>query len=242
MHNHFLMDCEAGKGTSVRQWWFSRFLGLFLAFLPFGCAFGDEALPICVLPSVSAGGMTLLLDAVERDPVALLLDPDTRLLEHDRPAVLQTVWENPEATGLPRLRLADPLPEFWVQPASWRPFVRGPEGYSGMGTEVRARDWAGIPATDRRAYRLDPGLRKAPTLSSVAPPGAGLLRLGGSTGAFRLTWNGVAGRVYQLYYTADLGRPFQLVDILIASEDGEAQFALPTLGSSGFYRVAEVTP
>lgn len=186
--------------------------------------------------------MTLLLDAVERDPVALLLDPDTRLAEHARPVVLQTVWENSEASGLPRLRLTDPLPEFWVQPASWRPFVRGPESYSGMGREVRARDWAGISATDRRAYRLDPGLRATPTLSSVAPPGVGLLRLGGSTGSFRVNWNGVAGRVYQLYYTADLGSPFQLMDTLIASEDGQAQFALPTLGTLGFYRIAEITP
>jgi len=156
--------------------------------------------------------------------------------------ILQTVWDNPDATGLPRLRLADAVPEFWAQPASWMPFVRGPETYSGLGTELRSRDWAGMPATDRRSYRLDPGLRSEPTPTSVTPPGSGSIRLQFGPASLRLAWNGLAGRVYELHYTPDLGRPFQLIQTVIASDDAEAQIALLPAGSQGFYRLAEVAP
>lgn len=210
--------------------------------MPFGFALGDEPLPVCALPAVSAGGLTLLLDPVERTPIALLADPAARLSPNRWPVVLQTVWDNPDATGLPRLRLADALPEFWAQPAVWAPFIRGPESSSGSGTELRARDWAGLPATDQRAYRLDPGLRPDLTPTSMAPRGSGSIRLQNSAGSLRLAWSGLAGRVYQVYFTADLGRPLQWMQTLITSEDGEAQVALPTAGAQGFYRIAEIAP
>ena len=220
-----------------------RFLALILlALLPPGLALGAEPLPLCVVPSVSAGGLTLLLDPVEHTPVALLSDPDNRLPMNRWPVVLQTVWDNPDATGLPRLRLADALPEFWAQPAVWSPFLRGPESFSGQNTEVRTRDWAGLPATDRRSYRLDPGLRSAPTPISVAPPGVGSIRLRMGGDSLQLTWTGGAGRIYQVHFTADLGRPFQLMQTLIASGDGAAQIPLPTTGPKGFYRLSEIAP
>ena len=222
---------------------FSRFLALILIeLLPLGLAHGEEPLPLCALPSVSADGLTLLLDPVDHTPIALLSDPNARLPLNRWPVVLQTVWENRDATGLPRLRLADALPEFWAQPAVWTPFLRGPDAYSGQGTEVRARDWAGLPATDRRSYRLDPGLRTAPTPTSVAPPGVGSIRLRIGGDALQLAWTGGAGRIYQVHFTADLGRPFQLMQTLIASADGEAQIALPKAGFQGFYRLAEIAP
>ena len=222
---------------------FSRFLALILIeLLPLGLAHGEEPLPLCALPSVSADGLTLLLDPVDHTPIALLSDPNARLPLNRWPVVLQTVWENRDATGLPRLRLADALPEFWAQPSVWMPFLRGPDAYSGQGTEVRARDWAGLPATDRRSYRLDPGLRTAPTPTSVAPPGVGSIRLRIGGDALQLAWTGGAGRIYQVHFTADLGRPFQLMQTLIASADGEAQIALPKAGSQGFYRLAEIAP
>jgi hypothetical protein len=186
--------------------------------------------------------MILLLDPVEHTPIALLSDPDARLSGDQRPLVLQTVWDNLAAIGLPRLRLVDALPEFWVQPASLKTFVRGPEAYSGIGTELSARDWAGMPATDRQAYRLDPGLRPAPTPTSLTPPGGGQMQLGGSAGSLQLAWNGVAGRVYQVYHTPNLTRPFALTETLIAAQDGSLQIVLPTAGSQGFYRLAEVVP
>lgn len=221
----------------------SRFLALLLlALLPPSLALGAEPLPLCVVPSISAGGLTLLLDPVEYTPVALLSDPDNRLPMNRWPVVLQTVWDNPDATGLPRLRLADALPEFWAQPAVWSPFLRGPESFSGQNTEVRTRDWAGLPATDRRSYRLDPGLRSAPTPTSVAPPGVGSIRLQMSRGSLQLAWTGVTGRIYQIHFTADLGRPFQLMQTLIASGDGAVQIPLPTTGSNGFYRLSEIAP
>ena len=220
----------------------SRFFALIFLLMPLGSTLGDEPLPVCALPNFSTGGLTLLLDPVDRTPIALLSDPNARLAMNQWPVVLQTVWDNPDATGLPRLRLADALPEFWVQPAVWKPFLRGPDAYAGLGTELRARDWAGLPTTDRRAYRLDPGLRTEPTSRSSVPPGIGSIRVGIVAGSVQLTWNGVAGRVYQIHFTADLNRPFQLIQTLIASVDGEAQVALPIGGFQGFYRIAEIAP
>ena len=220
----------------------SRFFAVAVVVLPLGSALSEETLPLCALPALSAEGLTLLLDPVERTPIALLSDPNARLSMNDGPVVLQTAWDGPYATGLPRLRLADAHPEFWAQPAVWRTFLRGPEAYSGWGTELRGRDWAGLPATDHRSYRLDPGLRSAPTSTSAAPPGVGSVRLGIAAGSLQLAWNGVAGRIYQILFTPDLSRPFQLVQTFIAFEDGEARFVLPTAGAQGFYRLAEITP
>jgi hypothetical protein len=236
------LNRAACKGRVISPRGLFGFLALSLGLLPLGFAVGDEPLPVCALPAVSAEGLTLLLDPVEHAPIALLSDPDARLPVNRWPVVLQTVWDNPDATGLPRLRLADALPEFWAQPAVWVPFLRGPAAYSGLGTEVRARDWAGLPATDRRSYRLDPGLRSAPTLASVAPPGGGLIRLQGNAASLRLAWNGGPGRVYQVHYATNLSGPFQVMQTLIASEDGDVQVALPTAGSQGFYRLAEIAP
>ena len=219
-----------------------RCFALIFVVQPFGSALGEEPLPLCALPSISAGDLTLLLDPVEHTPIALLSDPFVRHSMNGLPVVLQTERDNPDATGLPRLRLADESPEFWAQPAVWKSFQRGPDAYSGWGTELRARDWAGLPTTDRRAYRLDPGLRAAPTTTSVVPPGVGSIRLGNAAGSLQLIWNGVAGRVYQVYFTADLSRPFQLIQTSIAAQDGEARFPLPTAGSQGFYRIAEIAP
>lgn len=230
-----------GESKSNSRERISRFLALILGLLPMSFAHGDEPLPVCALPAVSAEGLTLLLDPVDHSPIALLSDPDARLHMNRWHLVLQTVWENPDAAGLPRLRLADALPEFWAQPAALQPFLRGPGAYSGMGTELRARDWAGLPATDRRSYRLDPGLRD-PTSASVAPPRSGSSSLQVAAGAFRLVWNGVAGRVYQVHYTASLSRPFELIQTLIASDSSEIQIPLPAAESQGFYRLAEVAP
>jgi hypothetical protein len=221
---------------------FAQFLGLALGLLYLGFARGGEPLSVCAVPALSSGGLTLLLDPVELTPIALLSDPDARLPLNRWPMVLQTVQDNPGAAGLPLVRLTDALPEFWAQPASWMSFVRGPEAYSGLGTEVRARDWAGMPATDRRSYRLDPGLKPDPTPNSSTPPGGGLMRVQVSPGSLRLAWNGLAGRVYQVQYTTDLRRPFQSVQTLIASEDGEAQVALPISDSQGFFRLVEIAP
>ena len=140
------------------------------------------------------------------------------------------------------MRLADALPEFWAQPAVWKQFLRGPDAYSGWGGELHARDWAGLPATDRRSYRLDPGLRTVPTSTSAAPPGVGSIRLGVFAGALHLAFNRLAGRVYQVYFTADLSRTFVFKQTFIASEVGEFQIALPTAGFQGFYRLAEIAP
>lgn len=219
-----------------------RILALSFLFLPSEPAFSAEPLSVNALPSVSAGGLTLLLDPVERTPIALLSDPFARLSPNGSHAVLQTVLENVDAAGLPRLRLADALPEHWAQPAIWRTFQRGPDAYTGWGVEVRARDWAGMPATDHRSYRLDPGLRTMPTPTSVTPPGAGTVRLGKVAGGFQLIWNGIAGRIYEVQFTADLKQPFQLAQSIIASGDGEVRFTLPTGGSRGFYRLAEIAP
>ena len=231
------------KSKSIRRRGLSHLLVLILGVLPLGFVLAEEPLSVCAIPAVSAGGMTLLLDPVEQTPVALLSDPDARLPLDRWPMVLETAWDNPDATGLPQLRLTDALPAFWAQPAVLRPFLRGPEAYSGIGIEVRARDWAGLPATDRRSYRLDPGLGSTSTsFLSATPPGGGSIRPQVVSGSLRLAWNGAAGRVYQVQHTVNLNQPFQVVQTLIASTDGEIQVSLPKADPQGYYRLAEIAP
>jgi len=239
---HDSLNYSAGKNKSLSQGRILQVLALILWFLPIGFAVGEEPLTVCALPDITAGGLTLLLDPVGHTPVALLSDPDARLPGNRWPVVLQTVWDHPDETGLPHLKLADALPEFWAQPAVLMPFLHGPEAYAGIGTELRARDWAGLPATDRQSYRLDPGLKPSSTYASPPVTGGGSIRLQVTTGSLRLAWNGVAGRVYQLLHTANLGQPFQLMQTLIASQTGEVQISVPTVDSQGFYRLVEIVP
>ena len=68
------------------------------------------------------------------------------------------------------------------------------------------------------------------------------LYVGIAAGLVQLAWNGVSGRVYQIHFTTDLSRPFQLIQTLIAPADGETQTALPIADFQGFYRIAEIAP
>lgn len=219
-----------------------RLLAVALAACRLSGARAEEPLALSAIPSFSVDGLTLLLDPVEYTPIAIAQDPDGRLAATDGSAVLQTQWSGSDSPGLPQLRLGDVHPEYWAQPAVWETFVRGPEVYSGWGTELRARDWAGMPMTDRRSYRLDPGLRATPTPSSTVPPGVGSIRWSSGNGSGRLTWTGLAGRVYQVFFATDLNQPFRLLQSSIAAQDGEMSVVLPSAGPQGFYRLAEVRP
>ncbi len=207
-----------------------------------GEALADETLAVCAIPSATAGGLTLLLDPVDSTPVALVSDPNSRLIASGSPVVMTTRWGGADISGPLQLRLSEVQPEFWAQPVSWRSFLRGPDEYAGWGVEVRARDWAGVPMTDRRSYRLDPGLKAPPTYQFGVLPGVGTIRMNHVGGALQLAWTGFAGRTYQVHYSAELNKPSRLLLTIVATQDGETRITLPASGAQGFFRVANVSP
>jgi hypothetical protein len=213
-----------------------------LALVALALARAADPLPVAGRIGPTASGTTLWLDAESRAPTALLTDPSGRLPTESRSLVLQTIDASPISPGFRHLEVADAFPEFWAQPAVWEVFLKGPGAFSGLGRELQARDWAGRRTTDRRAYALDPGLERSWTLSAVAPPGVGLVTPGLGQGSLRLSWSGLAGRVYRIDRALTLARPFQELQTLIAAEDGSLTLDLAFDGSEGFYRVAEIEP
>lgn len=237
---------SAGPGRwkikSTHQRVFLRLLGLILGLAPFHAVFGEQPLSVCALPSVSTGGNILLLDPVTHVAIALLSDPNGRLADRSQPVILQTVGPNDIGATLPTLTLVDVLPEFWAQPASFSPFLKGPGAYSGEGAEIRVQDWAGMQSTDRRSYRLDPGLKLTPVIAYSVPREGVRLTVKRISNSLFVEWSGVAGRTYQLQFAASVNGPFALVQTLNAAQDGAIQANISPNDTQGFYRVAEISP
>ena len=220
-------------------------LGLSCVFAIFGACFvvrGGGPLPIVGLPSASYEGLTLLIDPLEHAPVALLLEATDRLPPGRRSLTLHGIQDDSVAVGLPRFRVTDALPEFWAEPAVWQPFRTGPAAFSGLGRELRTKDWAGRPFADRRAYALDNGLPARRTAAALSPPGVGMLELSAGRASLSLAWDGVAGRIYALEHTEDLNRSFRNLRTWIAPADGRLHLELPVAAAAGFYRLVELPP
>lgn len=233
---------ERWKTKAIHQRVLARVLGLILGLTPIHVVIGNQPLSVCALPSVSTNGNILLLDPVTHVSIAFLSDPNGRLADRSQPVILQTVGPNDIGATLPTLKLVDALPEFWAQPASFSPFLKGPGAYSGQGTEIRAQDWAGMQATDRRAYRLDPGLKLTPVIAYSVPREAVRLTVKRVADSLLVEWAGVAGRTYQLQFATSVNGPFALVQTFNAAQDGAIQTNISPNGTQGFYRVADISP
>jgi hypothetical protein len=194
------------------------------------------------LPSASYEGLTLLIDPLAHVPVALLLDATDRLPPGRRSLTLHGIQDDSVSLGLPVFRVTDALPEFWAEPAVWQPFRTGPAAFSGLGRELRTKDWAGRPFADRRAYALDNGLPARWTAAALSPSGVGMLEWSAVRGSLSLAWDGVAGRIYGLEYTEDLNRSFRNLRTWIAPADGRLHLELPVAAAAGFYRLLELPP
>jgi len=175
--------------------------------------------------------------------VALIDDPNLVLPPERRQVVLETEVESASGAAVPRLRVVDSLPEFWAQPSVWRHFTKGVGAASGFGRDLQPRDWAGRPASDRRAYPLDRGIAKT-LLPEGLPtqPGIGAITLTANARTVFIQWNGVVGHTYSLQFTPTLLRPFAATGPVIAQTPGVQTVSLPLPGEAGFYRVVELTP
>ena len=103
-------------------------LGLSFAFAVVGACTvvrGGGPLPMVGQPAASYEGLTLLMDPLERAPVALLLDATDRLPPGRRSLTLLGIQDDSVSVGLPRFRVTDALPEFWAEPAVWQHFRLG---------------------------------------------------------------------------------------------------------------------
>lgn len=205
-------------------------------------ALASEPFPLVGEPVFSADGLTLLVDALDRAPWALLRDPSQQMTSDRRPLTIRTVQDDIASPGLPVLRVTCVLPEFWAEPAVWQHFRGGPESFSGFGKDQRIKDWAGRPHTDRRAYAMDNGLALSDTTTVGSPRGPGRLTLERGRLTLSLKWNGVAGRVYSLEFTPDLKTAFRTLITFINPQDGVVTIPVSPDGGSGYYRVAELSP
>jgi hypothetical protein len=174
--------------------------------------------------------------------VALLRDATNLLPPGRRSLTLHGIEEDSVSGGLPVFRVTEALPEFWAEPAVWQHFRAGPASYSGMGRELRTKDWAGWPFRDRRAYALDNGLPARRTAAALSPPGVGALELSIEGTSLGLAWEGVAGRIYSLEHTEDLNLSFRNLRTWIAPADGRLNLELPADVVAGFYRLVELPP
>jgi hypothetical protein len=209
-----------------------------------GCTVVHGGGPLAVVgqPAASYEGVTLLLDPLECAPVALLRDATNLLPPGRRSLTLHGIQDDSVSAGVPVFRVTDALPEFWAEPAVWQHFRAGPAAYSGMGRELRTKDWAGRPFTDRRAYTLDNGLPARRTAGALSPPGVGVLELSVGGASLSLAWEGVGGRIYSLEYSEDLNLSFRNLRIWIAPADGRLNLELRADAVAGFYRLVELPP
>ena len=213
------------------------------AWLVTGAAPGDSPFPTSGFRSVAAGGWSLLVDPLTAETVAILEDPALRLPPEPGSLVLQSEGQVP-AAGVPAwLRVVDALPEFWAEPAIWGHFLKGPGAASGWGRDTGHAGWQGSPFPDRRAYRLDPGLRSV-ALAGYLPgvPNIGTLGLHPGPGGLQLTFNAMAGRLYEVQFTRSLLTPFVLQQTVIGLANGPQTVGLPADGSTGFYRLVQRPP
>lgn len=202
-------------------------------------------LPLAVAGKLGAsvGGTAILLDPIYGIALATLEDPSSLLPEAPRSMVLQTTTSTLITGKTPVLRVLDVLPEFWAEPAVWGHFLKGPGAASGFGNEILPRDWAGRPATDRRAYPLDAGLRSVELAESFSIPFTlGTLHINYLRSGILLSFTGRAAHAYAIQYTAALTRPFSVIQTVISPDSSSQTAVLPILGGSGFFRVVELTP
>lgn len=214
---------------------------LFIALAETWSSNAQQPFPACVTPGLTASGLTVLLDPLERTPVVLLTNPSAALTRNNT-VVIQSVRTDSDSNSLPRLQLTEVLPGFWAQPATFVHYLKGPTSFAGTGKEASPRDWAGMPATDQRAYRLDPGLGTRPTDAFTAPPGGGMISMQTFESSTTLTWAGVAGHVYQVQSTANLSDSFAVLDTVVCPADGQVRIQLNPVGPKSFYRIAEIDP
>lgn len=205
-------------------------------------ALASESFPLVGEPVFSADGLTLLVDALDRAPLALLRDRSQQMPSDRRLLTLRTVQDDIASSRLPVLHVTCVLPEYWAEPAVWQHFRGGPESFSGFGKDQRLKDWAGRPHTDRRAYALDNGLASSHPSTAGLPNGPSRLTVERGRATLSVEWNGVAGRVYSLEFTPDLGTAFRTLLTFINPQDRVVTIPVSPDGGSGYYRVAELLP
>jgi hypothetical protein len=178
----------------------------------------------------------MLRDPFSGYPMALLDDRFQRLLPSQAGIIQGTHKEN--SSGLPVLVVGDVSPEFWAQPSAWKMFQRGPSAYSGFGNDISPREWAGRPASDRRAYALDPGPKQYVPIPR-STEGVGLIQIQIAAGSVLLRWQARPGRIYVIESTAALGKSFEPLQTMSSLEEGPVVLQLPRTSAHQFYRVAE---
>jgi hypothetical protein len=146
------------------------------------------------------------------------------------------------ATGqLPAFAVSEVLPPHWAQPSVWRTGRHGPAAFAALGNGWEPRDFAGRPATDRRASTWDNGseARIAMFPSGVAG-GAGTpsrasalpdLRL------LRIEQQTAPGQAFDVGSSATIDGRYTMVLRVISPPDGHLVFTVPVADDTAFFRL-----
>jgi len=206
-------------------------------------AVADDVRAVAGVPGFAAIGILQWIDPPTGLPVALFADPFGRL-----PAIVQDriVIGDPGtadfSTGqVPLLVASEVLPAYWEQPCVWKTARRGPAGFAGRMGPWAARDFAGIPATDRRASEWDNG-SEARVVWFAAGNGTG--SQGRTAPAVVLAPRELhvemlvePGRAFDVLSSTDVGGPYAAVSRVISGPDGHLVFTVPVVDDIGFFRL-----
>jgi hypothetical protein len=116
-------------------------------------------------------------------------------------------------------------------------FQRGPSAYSGFGNDISPREWAGRPASDRRAYALDPGSKQYDPAPPLIEGVVIHIQLGPRS--VRLLWQAQPNRIYVIESTPALGQLFEPLQTVSSLEEGPVVLEFPRTSTRQFYRITE---
>jgi hypothetical protein len=182
-----------------------------------------------------------------RDPnngglIAGLRDSGGRLFTgSQRVTLVGEKTATPEINGLPTLKVLSLLPEYWAQPSIWTDKQQLPGTFSNHPRGAKPKDFAGVPFTTFRAYKMDNGWETrrldAPSETETPPPlkvGPFLLNADGFFGAVQA----FTGLTYELQHLKSLDELPQTIASTTATIDGTLSIGAPRQeGTMGFYLI-----
>lgn len=140
-----------------------------------------------------------------------------------------------DVDGSPIYRVLELLPEYWAQP--WGRAPRQPSNFTGS-PGVRAKDFAGTPATTYRSYAMDNGLeRRALSLPDATkiPTALRMTQPQFNPRAFFVNFEAQAGLTYELQRVKKLGGALEIVSTFDVTVSGPLSIAAAPQGDMGFF-------
>jgi hypothetical protein len=219
-------------------------MALAVAAAGFGsAAVAGDLRAVAGISGLAADGVVQWIEPETAFPVALFDDPFARLPDavQDRIVVGDPGSATYTAGQVPRMVAEEVLPAYWEQPGIWSMAGRGPTAYAGGLGLWQPRDFAGIPATDRRASEWDNGSEArvaqfpAETVGGTTrPPAPAFVPV---PRGLRVEMQTEPARVFGVGSSPDLGGHYVELTRVVSGSDGRLVFTVPIAGDAGYFRL-----